>query len=162
MYLIEISNQQSDLQIDEQLLREAVQATLKAEEVAAARISIAIVDNQTIRQLNKRYLGHDWETDVLSFLLECEGPSGAGGGSDSSCPGRGKRLEGEVVISAEKALQRAPEFHWTAREELVLYLVHGLLHLVGYDDLTEKQRRAMRARERAVFERLSLTPGADR
>ena len=56
------------------------------------------------------------------------------------------------------AAQRAAEYQWTPHEELILYLVHGLLHLCGYDDLTPAERRIMRAREKEILAYWNLTP----
>ena len=56
-------------------------------------------------------------------------------------------LDGEVVVSAETALRTAPRFGWSAAEELLLYVIHGTLHLAGYDDATPEQQAAMRGRE---------------
>ena len=155
MYKIEIANTQDHLPIDEALLKEVAGKTFEKERVAAASVSIALVDNDAIRELNKRYLDHDDVTDVLSFLLECESGTSPSQqsqeGEGPSLRGAGKRIEGEVVISAETAVQRAKEFRWTPQEELVLYLVHGLLHLVGYDDRSPMERRLMRQRERSIM-----------
>lgn len=159
MYDIEISNQQAHVAIDEDFLREVAERTLAEEGVAEAEISVAIVDNATIHDLNRRYLEHDFETDVLSFLLESspapEFTPGAPGPR-----GAGRRIEGEIILSAEMAARRAAEFLWSPHEETVLYLVHGLLHLVGYDDLTEPEQRVMREREGAILSLWNLKPGS--
>ncbi len=75
MIRIDITNEQSLLDIDEPRLREAISRVLAAESVHEAVISLAIVDDATIRPLNARYLGHDYATDVLSFVLEQLGGS---------------------------------------------------------------------------------------
>jgi probable rRNA maturation factor len=139
MYEIDIHNAQDRLPIDEAFLQQVVRRTLAEERVAEAVISVAVVDNAAIHELNRTYLDHDYETDVLSFLLESE-PTEAG-----------IRLEGEVVVSAEMAVETAAEFDWTPHDELVLYLVHGLLHLTGYDDRDPAARQRMRDRERAIL-----------
>ena len=154
---VEIANSQSLLDIDEGLLREVVERTLSAERVAQATISIALVDNPTLRELNRRHLDHDYDTDVLSFLLECERDEG----DDAAAVvprGSGKRLEGEVVLSVEMAAQTAPNFGWSTQDEVVLYLVHGLLHLVGYCDLSDAEKQVMRERERDILKMWGLTP----
>ena len=153
-YLIEIADQQSCLEVNESLLREAVQHVLAAEQVAHAEISVALVDNRTMRPLNRQYLGHDYDTDVLSFLLDAS-PEGL----PSTGPrGAGREIEGEVIVSVEMALTTALDYHWSPHDEVLLYLVHGLLHLCGYDDLSEGERRVMRAREREILEHWNLTP----
>ena len=160
MYQIDIANSQDCLDVDEEFLTQVAERVLAAEQVAAAEISIALVDNATIHELNRQYLNHDYPTDVLSFLLECDpeetGPPAAG--FPETLRGRGKRLEGEVIISTETALQDAENFGWSPREEVVLYLIHGLLHLVGYDDLSSTEQAVMRARERAMLAEFHITP----
>lgn len=113
---------------------------LEDEAVERAEISLAVVDDATIRRLNGEYLGRDETTDVLSFLLERDEGS----------------LEGEVIVSAETARSTAPRFGWTADDELLLYVIHGILHLVGYDDATAGQRARMRRREAAYLARFGL------
>jgi probable rRNA maturation factor len=139
---IEISDEQSLVDVDEARIREAVTSILADEGYVAAVVSVAIVDDAAIRPLNARYLGHDYATDVLSFVLE----------QDDS------KLEGEVIVSAETAHQRAARFGWRADDELLLYVIHGTLHLVGYDDLTDEALPVMRARERHYLSHFGLEP----
>ena len=101
---------------------------------------MAVVDDATIARLNEQFLQHEGPTDVLSFVLEQ-----AEGG-----------LEGEVVVSAETALRTAPGFGWSAGEELLLYVIHGMLHLAGYDDATPAEKGVMRRREAEVLARLGV------
>jgi probable rRNA maturation factor len=156
MFEIEIANEQATLVIDEAEMLRVARTVLEAEEIAAATISIAIVDDVTLRQLNVRHLNHDYDTDVLSFLLECDGGESV---DDGATPrGRGKRIEGEVIASADMAARMAPDYQWRPIDELTLYIVHGLLHLAGYDDLTDDERVIMRAREREILTRLGLSP----
>ncbi len=155
---VEIADSQSALDVDEHLVRSVVEQTLAAEQVSAAAISVALVDNATLRELNQRHLGHDYDTDVLSFLLECEALEQPLEGKDAVPRGFGKRLEGEVIVSTEMAMQMAESFGWSARDEVVLYLVHGLLHLAGYDDLTDDEKQVMRDRERDILQFWKLTP----
>ena len=161
MYNIDIINQQTHVALDEDFLREMAERTLAEEGVAAAHISVAIVDNATIHDLNRRYLEHDFETDVLSFLLESSPEQSFAPGAPGP-RGAGRRIEGEIILSGEMAVQRAGEFLWSPHDETVLYLVHGLLHLVGYDDLTEVEQRVMREREGAILSLWNLKPGPER
>jgi len=163
MYEIAIANEQTVLEIDEEFLRTAAWTALDAEQVREASISIALVDDAALRTLNARHLGHDYDTDVLSFLLECEEDAAASStAAERGVPrGRGKRIEGEVIVSAEMAAHMAQQYRWSPAHELALYVVHGLLHLAGYDDLTDDERELMRARERAVLSRLDIVPPRD-
>ena len=157
-YDISLNNTQHKLPVNEQRLREVARRTLAEEQVAEARISIAVVDDETMRRLNRQYLAHDYATDVLSFLLESEAPSGSDPGRSEPPRGNGKRLEGEVILSVETAERAAVEFRWTSDDEIVLYLVHGLLHLMGYEDETTQERSLMRARETAILSLWNLKP----
>ena len=114
-------------------MREIVRAVLQEQGVSEAEISLAFVDNAAIHQLNKRYLGHDEPTDVLSFPM--------------SDPGS-KRLTGELVIGAEVAQIEAKSRGHDVQAELTLYVIHGLLHLCGYDDKSPSDAQKMRERER--------------
>jgi probable rRNA maturation factor len=122
---------QSDVEVDQRRLVAAVTSVLQESSLQRAQVSLAVVDNATIHQLNRRHLSHDYPTDVLSFVLQC---------ADG-------RLEGEVVVSAEMAAATAPDYGWEAADELLLYVIHGALHLVGYDDRDDDSRREMRAAE---------------
>jgi probable rRNA maturation factor len=141
---IQLSNEQT-LPLDETPLRQAVRRILHDASIPEATVSIAVVDDPTIHQLNRRYLDHDDATDVLSFVLQREE----------------NRLEGEVVVSAETAQRVARQFGWSPADELLLYVIHGALHLVGYDDQTPSERAAMREQERAYLARFGLAPRYD-
>ena len=156
MIQVHIHNDQSHIDLDEPFLVEVVQQTLGGEGVTNAEISLAIVDDATIHQVNREHLQHDYPTDVISFRLD---------DSDSdenfSFPGETPDFEGEIVISAETATRRAGEFDWSPADEVVLYLVHGLLHLAGYDDRTPDDRRRMQEAEISNLSRWNLTPRYD-
>ncbi len=154
MYQIEICNEQNQLELSNDWLRQIVQRTLAQEQVREATISVAVVDNATIWRLNRRHLQHDYPTDVLSFLLDSDPESPARTG----LRGAGRMIEGEVIVSAEMALQMAEQYHWRGCDELCLYLVHGLLHLCGYDDLTAEEQIVMRHRERQILQHWNLIP----
>lgn len=143
---IATSNQQAATVVDEANLVEAVRLVLTREGIADAEISVAIVDGETMQNLNARFLSHDYDTDVLSFLLE------------STDTPAGPSLEGEVIVSAATAEREAARFKWTTQNELVLYVVHGTLHLCGYDDQTPETLAEMRSRERMILGELGLTP----
>jgi probable rRNA maturation factor len=141
MSRISIASPQEIVPIDRGRMREIVRTVLDGENEPQAEISLAFVDNATIHTLNKRYLQHDEPTDVLSFPL--------------SEPGAAK-LSGELVIGAEVALAQATERGHDVQAELALYVIHGLLHLCGYDDHAEADARALRERERHYLQQLGL------
>jgi probable rRNA maturation factor len=150
-FAVRIANHQSHVRTSSASLRRIVRATLAAENVRRAEISVAVVDNATIHRLNREYLNHDYPTDVLSFLFDSHPPA------QSAKPRlkHGGCIDGEVVLSAEMAIESARRVKSSAPAEVALYLVHGLLHLCGYDDQTTGGRRAMRSRERAILSSLA-------
>jgi probable rRNA maturation factor len=150
---IDISNQQTILSPPVERLREAIVHVLAEEGIASAEISVAIVDDPAIHRINRDFLGHDYPTDVISFVLDQ-----SGGSDESPIMDSGEHLEGELVVSAETAVREAPSHEWESEDELLLYIVHGLLHLCGYDDLTDESRPLMRRRERQVLAHWQLVP----
>ena len=130
---VSIASPQEVVPLDRGRLREVARAVLAGESIGDYEISLAFVDNPTSQRLNKQYLNHDEPTDVLSFPL-----------SDAGA----KKLAGELVIGAEVALEQARSLGHDVHAELCLYIIHGILHLCGYDDKTPKDARAMRERER--------------
>jgi probable rRNA maturation factor len=135
---VEIANQQSAWPITPTRLETAVSTVLEGEGVQTAEVSVAVVDDPTIHELNHRYLNHDYPTDVLSFPLA--GPAGV--------------LDGEIVVSADTAARQAPQYGWGLPEELLLYVIHGALHLVGYDDHSVDDCQIMRDKEQFYLQRL--------
>lgn len=158
MFQIDFSNQQTAIDVDEAFLIEVARQTLAEEQVVEAEISIAILDDATIRPINRDYLDHDYPPDVLSFPLEesCLRPASAG-----APRGAGKGLSGEILIGGEEAARAAPRFGWPVRNEMALYLVHGLLHLCGYDDHDADEQRLMRDREQVCLKVHGIVPSYD-
>jgi probable rRNA maturation factor len=138
---IAIACPQEVVEIDRRRMREVARAVLEGENVADAEVSLAFVDNATIHRLNQRYLSHDEPTDVLTFPL--------------SEPGA-KRMAGELVIGAEVAKAQAQSRGHDVQAELALYVIHGLLHLCGYNDTSASHEAAMRERERHYLKALAL------
>lgn len=126
-----VADKQTSLTIDEARLIAAVESVLVDSSYLSASISVAVVDDPTIHALNVEFLAHDYPTDVLSFVLE-DSPEG---------------LEGELIVSADTAIREAAEAGWPALDELLLYAIHGALHLVGYCDKQAEQRAEMLSAE---------------
>ena len=108
-------------------------------------VSVAITDDETVRELNRRYRGEDASTDVLSFGLDSDEKFVAVPGADVQL--------GDVVISYPTARRQAREAGHSLDDELAHLLVHGVLHLLGYDHETPREAKAMRAREEALLGR---------
>jgi probable rRNA maturation factor len=140
MLSIELSNEQETLHFDESRIKRAAEDILREAGFTAGSLSIAVVDDPTIHELNRQYLAHDYPTDVLSFLLEQEG----------------QRIEGEVIASADTACRTAEQLGWPPEDELLLYVVHGTLHIIGHDDANDAQRAEMRAAERNCLAKLGV------
>lgn len=174
-YHVEITDRQSSYAADPHYLRQAICQVLAAEAVASASISLVLVDDDQIHQINRQYLGHDYPTDVISFLLDqsvvdsdttpdgekCSEPDGrldAADAVDRQPPQSGVRLEGELIVSTQTAVRAAAEHGWSPAAELLLYVVHGLLHLCGYDDVADNARPIMRSRERELMAMWGFCP----
>jgi probable rRNA maturation factor len=109
-------------------------------------VSIAFVGDAEIRKLHLDFLGKDQATDVLSFPLAEPAEAGPG------------RLAGEVVVSVDTARREAARRGRRLEDELALYAVHGVLHLVGYDDREPAARRRMRRAERRYLRSQTIQP----
>ena len=127
-------------------MREIARAVLDGQGVKDYEISLAFVDNATIHRLNKQYLDHDEPTDVLTFPYSAA---------------NAKKLEGELVLGAEVTQVQASERSHDVQAELALYVIHGLLHLCGFDDKAAHDAKAMRERERHYLAELGLPAIAD-
>jgi probable rRNA maturation factor len=121
------------VKLDRRRLRSAIRAILKDAAISHGEISLAIVSDDEIHTLNKKFLQHDYPTDVLSFRLD--------EATDRHT------LEGEIIVSWDRACCLAEQVGWSPEDELLLYVIHGCLHLVGYDDHSPGARRIMREQE---------------
>jgi probable rRNA maturation factor len=110
-------------------LRKLVRAVLAGESRAGAEVGLLLTDNAELREMNRVYRGIDRVTDVLAF------PDGDGDA-------------GDIAISLERAAEQAPRFSATFEQEVARLVIHGLLHLLGYDHHTPADGRRMKARER--------------
>jgi probable rRNA maturation factor len=147
---VEIANRFRGRKIDLRQLRKAVVAVLDSEKIAEANISLAVIDDQTIAELNDRFLDHQGPTDVISFALEDQSPTSKA------------TIDGEIIVSAETAIRAAKDFGTSMALELLLYVIHGTLHLVGYDDLSAAERKIMRQKEQFYLAQFGMPPVADR
>jgi probable rRNA maturation factor len=129
-----VLSDRQDLPVAAGTLIDLATATLEAEGVPTVELSISLVGAEEMADLHLRYLGEPGPTDVLSFPQDEEVP--AEGGS---------RILGDVVICPAVAARRNPDLG----SELRLLLVHGILHLLGYDHEEEEERRAMWDRQEA-------------
>ncbi|MDR1290235.1 MAG: rRNA maturation RNase YbeY [Planctomycetaceae bacterium] len=103
-------------------------------------LNIAIVDGTTMRKYNVEFLGHDYVTDVISFPVDYKEENYKNGQTK-------KYIEGDILVCADMAFERASEFNWSPLEELFLYTIHGTLHLAGYDDKNKNAKKRMKKKE---------------
>ena len=154
--LITLENDQDKILIDD-----ALKSRLVAGLNAAARlhglteqteVDITIVDDEEIHRLNREYRDVDRPTDVLSFALD-------EGGEDEPelLDAPEEHLLGDIIISAEPAQRQGEEFGHGLTREVVYLAVHGLLHLLGYDHMTEEEKVIMRAKEEEALREIELS-----
>ena len=131
-------------------IRRDLARALRLLDLSHAELSVAFVGNDRMRKLNARYRGIDRATDVLSFPLSDGAPS-MRQTSSFPCP----LPLGDIVICVPKAAAQAADYGVTFREELLRLLVHGLLHLAGYDhEINAYRRRKMQKKEKQLLEAL--------
>ena len=136
-----IKNRQKKIRTDNNEIRKTVKNVLKNLGYPKAEISILLTDDRQIQEINKKYLNRDRATDVIAFSLR-EGPF-----SDIN-----PFLLGDVVISLETACDQAQQNGVKLEEETKRLLIHGILHLVGYDhEVSNEQALAMRLKEEELF-----------
>jgi len=137
---LEIINLQKFHRVNKNKIKELVKGVLKAE-AADAEINVVLVDNKKIKEMNNAFLGHNYTTDVLSFAYEKEEK-------------QKNNVAGEIIISVEMAARLARRQERAVDGELALYLTHGLLHLLGYNDKKKADAKKMHQRERVLLTNL--------
>ena len=140
----------------EETLQTVLQKTAELLKLAdETEISVLLVDNATIRELNRDYRAKDAPTDVLSFPLEEEREDEA---EPAVIGGPSARMLGDIVISVEKAVEQATEYGHSVERELAFLAIHGLLHLLGHDhEKGEAAKQAMRAEEKRLLAALGIS-----
>lgn len=139
---IHIENRQKTVRLDLRRIRRVVHKLKKILDCSDQEISLLFVDNEQIREINRQYLKRDYPTNVISFSIR-EGDYGH----------VNPHLLGDILISAERALQDAAFGDLPLNDEIDFLLIHGLLHLLGYhhEDVDDIEAIKMRKKEDAVF-----------
>lgn len=110
-----------------------------------AEVSVSFVRNEEIQEINRTYRGKDAVTDVISFALQEKGEG------EIDIIGEEPMLLGDIIISVDRAKEQAEEYNHSFERELAFLAVHGLLHLLGYDHLTEAEEKQMFAKQHAYL-----------
>ncbi len=136
-----------DLPLARSAVRAAVAAAARFRRGRSGELGVRITDDASIREINRRHLDHDYATDVISFGYRWQPPW----------------VEGELVVSLETARREAARLgaacskaEWGVAEELLLYVVHGVLHVTGMEDHDPADRREMRRAEQSILTELGL------
>lgn len=128
-------------------MRQAARRLLREANLSTAQVDILLTDDAEVHSLNLRYRGHDKPTDVLSFAQR----DMADDAPQKPTVAEEPELLGDVVISVDTAARQADEHGVSIDQELALLTVHGILHLVGYEDETEAGAHAMHEREKELL-----------
>lgn len=134
--IIFIANYDKRFRLREHFLRHLTQTVLYLLNRNQIVLGLVFVTDRTMKRMNKRFLKHDWHTDVLAF----PGPGG-----------RSKSFLGEIIIAPNRARIWARRYGMIFQEELMRYVCHGILHLLGFRDDTLRKRNAMRLEENRLL-----------
>ena len=152
--IVTLENNQEKVSIPEALEADLTKAMNVVAELEAlspqTEVDITLVDDAAIHELNRTYRGIDRPTDVLSFALD-EGEEEPEVDDDEI-----EHLLGDVIISTPTAVRQGEEYGHGLEREMTYLAVHGMLHLLGYDHMEEKDKLIMRKREEEVLRRLDL------
>jgi len=138
--VVTIEVEHATLSVDPELCRRALLHVFKTEKVKVDQVTLVQSNHEFVRQLNREYLGHDIETDVLSFRYS---------ENDSL-------IDGEIYVDLDTALQRCDEFGASFEAEVLRYAIHGALHLTGLADDTAESKAAMHALENRHLAELGM------
>ena len=139
---LQIKNNQNKIKIDRHKIRGMVGKITKILDCVDKELSLCFVDDEIIKQLNKQYLGKDKATNVLSFSLR-----------EDEYGDVNPQILGDIVISVETAKKDALESGLSIAQEIDFLIIHGLLHLLGYnhENTTKKEANLMRQQEKELF-----------
>ncbi len=134
MVKVDIKNVQCKIKVERKFIRRVVRETLKRE-AKDGEVSIVLTDNEYIRELNRKYRSVDRATDVLAFPMDEE-------------------ILGDIVISVEKAKEQALIYRESFENELGRLVIHGILHLLGYNDSNRAKVKKMHARQEEILKEI--------
>lgn len=142
---IPIENLQKRIPLPKEQIQKAVKTILKHEGIRKAFLSFAFVTDQKIKSIHKKYLKENHATDVLTFDLGGQVPFCARSRKSKTA------LCGEIIISVDTAFKNAKHYRTSAEYEIMLYVVHGILHLLGFNDHSYLDIKQMRRKEKELM-----------
>jgi probable rRNA maturation factor len=145
---IVIANRQRTKSINSRWLKQIVEALMGELKVTDAELGIHLVGAKEMARVNWQYLQHEGSTDVITFDHQEPPP-----GSETLSPGR--QVHGELFVCVDEAISQAREFKTSWQSETVRYVIHGVLHLLGHDDLKPDLRRKMKREENRLLRGLA-------
>ena len=151
-----LANRQRTKKINLRLLKQIVKALLADLEIAKAELEINLVGALEITRLNEKFLHHKGPTDVIAFDYHTEGRAGSPLPAARFGALRRARptLHGEIFICVDEAVSQAQKFGVGWQSEVARYVVHGVLHLLGHNDLRASARRKMKREENRLLRKL--------
>lgn len=133
-------------------VKKIVEHAAKQEKVTDSEVSVTFVTNEMIRDINREYRGKDQPTDVISFAME-----ELGEGETAIIGSHEPRMLGDIIISLDRTKEQAEDFGHSFERELGFLAVHGFLHLLGYDHMTEEDEKKMFSRQEEILVSLGIT-----
>lgn len=140
IYILGLHKGNSDKKKFKERTRKLINTIQKSESKKIDSINIVFCNDELMKEYNFRYLNHNYETDIITF----HNVNDAG------------NIEGELLISGETVESNSGRYKTTFEEELFRVIIHGILHLTGYDDKTASQKRMMRKKENQYLNLLNL------
>lgn len=145
--------------IAQEILSKAIQAAARYEEIETGEVVVSLVDDLRIQELNREYRNKDVPTDVLSFAMMEEEEDEPEIFYETEEEALQVTMLGDIIISVPTAKRQADEYGHSLERELAFLAVHGFLHLVGYDHMTDEDEKEMFARQEAILESAGFTRG---
>ncbi|WP_142827792.1 rRNA maturation RNase YbeY [Planococcus soli] len=124
----------------------------KEEGLGDSEVSVTFVTNEMIRDINREYRGKDQPTDVISFAME-----ELGEGETAIIGSPEPRMLGDIIISLDRTKEQAADYGHSFERELGFLAIHGFLHLLGYDHMTEEDEKKMFSRQEEILASLGIT-----
>lgn len=129
------------LSINKRRVHSLISAIIEEYSLTITSLSISFINSKELRDINKEYLDHDYETDVITFNYSRQK----------------KNIDGEILISFEEAKVNAKRYNVKLGQELLRLVIHGMLHLLHFDDKNEESKKIMKKEENKLINRFNFT-----